>query len=258
MHTGHVADANENLRSSYALLATHGEAGAVRTFGSITAACVGVPVPVFNRVFVFGQPSRDDLEDAVDWMADREVPFRVTVPAPVVDPFEDLVSEGGPALPLVDSGVSEPGMVLAPLEELPVLDSDLEVETVTDDDGLGDFVVVASDAFDVPREVGEQLTPPTMLGDDRSQLFVGRTAGRPVACGLLVRTDDVAGVYTIGVAEGFRRRGFGATMTTAVLRAGRDRGCDAGVLQSSEMGYPVYERLGFETVVEYHHYALES
>ena len=40
-------------------------------------------------------------------------------------------------------------------------------------------------------------------------------------------------------------------MTREVLRAGREAGCQVGVLHSSEMGYPLYERMGFETVVTY-------
>ena len=39
---------------------------------------------------------------------------------------------------------------------------------------------------------------------------------------------------------------------SAVLRAGRDAGAEVGVLQSTEMTHSVYERMGFETIVEYH------
>ena len=28
-------------------------------------------------------------------------------------------------------------------------------------------------------------------------------------------------------------------------------GCEVAILQASPMGYPIYQRLGFETVVEY-------
>lgn len=64
----------------------------------------------------------------------------------------------------------------------------------------------------------------------------------------------MAGVYSVGVVEAFRRRGIGEAMTRAVLRAGREAGCRVAVLQSSEMGRPLYERMGFETVVTYHHF----
>ena len=78
--------------------------------------------------------------------------------------------------------------------------------------------------------------------------------GRDIREALRFANGAVAGVYTIGVVEEYRRQGLGEAMTGAVLRAGRDAGCQVGVLQSSEMGYPLYRSMGFETVVTYHHF----
>ncbi|MEE9533888.1 MAG: hypothetical protein V3W06_05680 [Acidimicrobiia bacterium] len=40
-------------------------------------------------------------------------------------------------------------------------------------------------------------------------------------------------------------------MTMRAVIDGRDRDCDVAFLQSTEMGYSVYERLGFETIFKY-------
>ena len=40
-------------------------------------------------------------------------------------------------------------------------------------------------------------------------------------------------------------------MTMRNVDDGASSGCDVAILQASHMGYPIYERLGFETVVEY-------
>ena len=40
-------------------------------------------------------------------------------------------------------------------------------------------------------------------------------------------------------------------MTTRIASDAATAGCDVAVLQASEMGRPIYERLGYRTVVEY-------
>jgi hypothetical protein len=40
-------------------------------------------------------------------------------------------------------------------------------------------------------------------------------------------------------------------MTVRVALDGRAAGCDVAALQASEMGRPIYERLGYRTVVRY-------
>jgi N-acetylglutamate synthase len=59
------------------------------------------------------------------------------------------------------------------------------------------------------------------------------------------------GVFNVATAEAFRRRGFGAAATRAVLREGLERGASVAILQSSPAGHGVYEALGFREVVRY-------
>lgn len=245
-----ATDANDNLRSTFVTLAEEFHPGEYRQFGPLTAASAGVPVPIFNRVFVFDAPPFDELSAAVDWMAEHEVPFWVTVTEPVVEGVENH-------LPDLDrdlvKATEQPGMAMASLDEIPPRDTVAEIAEVTDPDELDDFSRVAASVFDIPLDVEKRLDQAALAIDD-VRLFLGRVDGDPAACGLLAQSGDVAGVYTIGVVEEFRRREIGKAMSWEVLRAGRDAGCQVGVLQSSERAYSLYEKMGFETIVTYHQF----
>ncbi|WP_290815388.1 GNAT family N-acetyltransferase [Halovivax sp.] len=249
--TGELVTAgNRNLRRAFCTLAAETPAGESRRFGPLTAACAGVRAPLFNRVFVFDAPPTDELSAAVAWMAERDVPFWVTVAEPVVEDVAIHLAD----LDLVQT-VEQPGMAMASLDEIPSRDSVAEIAEVTDPDEREDFSTVTASAFGWPPDVVEPVDRAALAADD-VRPFLGSVDGHPAASGLLVRSGDVAGVYSIGVVEEFRRRGIGDAMSRTVLRAGREAGCRVGVLQSSEMGYPLYERMGFETVVTYHQFEL--
>ncbi|MBO0744161.1 MAG: GNAT family N-acetyltransferase [Candidatus Dormibacteraeota bacterium] len=55
----------------------------------------------------------------------------------------------------------------------------------------------------------------------------------------------VAGLYECGVVEGARRRGVGAALTGAALRAAQQMGCRLAVLNATPAGEQLYTRTGF-------------
>lgn len=247
-----LADMNENWAAWLQFTAEHAARGESGTFGTVRCSSVGVPIPLFNQAFVFDEPVADDLVSATNWLAERHVPFLVTAPDTVAGAVASMAESAG----LDPTATTTPGMAFAPLAELPTeVDGEVEIVPVTDPAQLTDFAVVASEAFDAPLEAAGTLAPSSSLADDRCSWFIGYVDGDLAACGQLLRTADVAGVYSIGVRERFRRRGLGAAITTAVLAAGRDVGCAVGVLQASPLGRPVYDRMGFETVTQYHSFS---
>jgi predicted GNAT family acetyltransferase len=72
--------------------------------------------------------------------------------------------------------------------------------------------------------------------------------GRPVSTAMTISTHRAAGVYWVGTAPNARQRGLGECCTQAVTNAAFERGAQVVALEASPMGFPIYERMGFDTV----------
>ena len=90
------------------------------------------------------------------------------------------------------------------------------------------------------------------LGDDPlSRRFVAFLDGEPVATSRLSMAGGVAGLYSMVTLPHARRRGIGLAMAHRALLAGREAGMRIAVLQATDMGFPIYVRLGFEELFTY-------
>lgn len=94
--------------------------------------------------------------------------------------------------------------------------------------------------------------------EDRSHKFLGRLDGQAVAIGGTARIGEVANVFGMGVLEEFRGRGIGSAICSTSLQTAREQGCSLATLESTPMAVSMYENVGFETVVEYHVFNVDS
>lgn len=241
-----------NWQTTFREFATHSPAGGSELFDRVVATFAGTPVPFYNQVFVLepvGDP--EALEAAITWADAWDLPYVVTLSASL-DGERRLAAAHGIDR---DAGTT-PGMALAPLGAVRTAEpADPGFEVVPA--GVEDRAAIAgvtAEAFGLAAEVAERLVPPAMFDDARARWFVGRVGEQVVGCALAVRDEDgVVGVYNVAVAPAHRRRGYGTALTAAALDVGAADGCHTGVLQSSEIAFSIYERMGFEPVVDYVH-----
>ena len=86
------------------------------------------------------------------------------------------------------------------------------------------------------------------------QRYLGLLDGVPVATSALTLDADVAGIYAVATVPAARGRGIGRAMTVIPLLEARQLGYRVGVLQSSDMGYPIYRKIGFQEIYRYRLY----
>lgn len=247
-------EVRRNLRTTFERLADHSPEGDTAYYGDVAAVSAGVPTPTFNRVFVFESFDPAELEAAIDWFGDRGEPFWITATIPRRDAVQAALSD----VEFDQSETPQPGMARPLSVDVAVPDTPADIQALTEPPELDAWVSVAESVFDFSPETSRLISPPSVLGDNDLEYFVGHVDGDPAACGILYLNASVAGVYVIGVDEAFRRQGIGEAMTWSLLQSGHERGAELGVLQSTEMGHPLYEQMGFETELGFWHFDLQE
>lgn len=238
--------------ASLAAFVSGAPSGHVERVDGAVLVATGLPLRLFNQVIAASDGADPrGIARAVAIARERGYRFAVNLRRGADDRLVPFVSELG--LVAHPDNPWMPGMALHPLPPAGarVPAPGHEIRRVADPSGLADHIRTGALGFEMPEEwlavvVNEDLADRTDVG-----VYVGYADGAPVTTGLAVRTGTTLGIYNIATVEGARRRGFGADMTARLVEDGRAAGCDVAILQASPMGRPVYERLGFRTVVEY-------
>jgi GNAT superfamily N-acetyltransferase len=242
-----VEAAEANYLDAWRLLAGNVSTGIVEDDDELLFAAGGGRVGYFNAAFI--KPPATPaacVGRAASFFRRRGLPFVVrfreddgAADAIAACEAEELSAAG-----------SSPVMV-ADIDSMAPLDGSIDVRS-NDAETFGDHIEMVAQGFGLPAKVFGSFFTPTLLDSGRIEVFTAYDdSGAPVPTAALIETPGVAGVYNVATPEGFRRRGLGEATTRAVVDAGRRRGCALATLQASEMGYPVYERMGFRTAVRW-------
>lgn len=242
---------HQNLVETFSLVAVEAPGAVVRREGGVALVATGLPFRLFNQVIVEDAGATETaLAEAVAVTRARGDRFVVNLRVGADDRFLEHVGRLG--LTPLSPGPWMPGMALHPLPDRAVAPmAGHEIRQVADAAGVEDHIQTASQGFEMPEAILRSVVGPGIAARPGVAFYVGYTDGRPVSSGLGVRTGRTIGIYNISTIPSFRQRGYGAAMTARIAADGSAAGCDVAILQASEMGRPIYERLGYRTVVEY-------
>lgn len=204
----------------------------------------GEPHPLGNLVIIGPGASTAEAKDAFEPLCSAGVPAAAIFHEDIPPEMRDCLAEAG-----FEAHGNMPGM---------------SVETARLTDTLlpegyrfARVGVEVSDAwtdalargYNLPLGLAEIFSP-VALGaesaeDAAIQWFAIYKGDEIVAVANLMLHSDLAGIYCVATLEEERGKGLGAHITAEPLRIAQKLGYSTGILQSSEMGFPVYERLGF-------------
>jgi len=238
--------ADENVAVAFGLVRDHygdPRAGGAR-FGRVEAIATGVESAFFNMALVLDPAANPaDVIAAADWVEGRGLPVSIHVRDDVGPDVEASLRERG----FHAEAWSTPVMVLEPIPTVPVPNLD-GVTLRAGGAELNDDLHAALESGDAFR----RMFGPALLSDPSVRIAIAYLRGEPVAAAVAIRSGVVAGIYVVWTQERARRRGIGRAVTWAAIEAGRRAwNVTIAILQSSEMGLPVYRSMGFEEVARY-------
>jgi GNAT superfamily N-acetyltransferase len=79
--------------------------------------------------------------------------------------------------------------------------------------------------------------------------FIARQDGAPCAISTLLCAREAAGIYHVTTLPAYRGKGLGRALTLAAMQAGKVRGYSQALLFATPDGFPLYQKLGFKTVL---------
>ncbi len=209
------------------------------------AADSGLPTRMFNRVTVL---RRLDPAAAPE-LAERIVRFFLDHP----DGGPYLVNDPWATLDLEPYGfrrwITLPFMVRAP-GGTPGSRSGLEIRAVRSKSEMDMFVRALVEGFGISELTNlpsSRIMDERVLADGAMRCWIAFADGQPVGTSVAYVSDGIVGVYLVSVLPSARRRGLGEALTWHATLADS---ASPSTLQASELGRPVYERMGYVTALE--------
>jgi ribosomal protein S18 acetylase RimI-like enzyme len=216
--------------------------GVVHEEDGLAVCLTGVPDDPFNPTLVRRLPSDPDaaLEAAAAHYPTPGVSFGIDLEASLHGDVRAAARRRG-----LRNVASRPGMALV-IDDLrrPAAPEGITIEAVTDASTLAKVAAADAVSFGGDAAVMRAFLPPVILGDRAQRVFAATADGAVVGTGESILADGVLGIFGIGTLPTYRRRGIGAALT-ATLIDDRAAEADLAVLQSSELGFGTYGRLGF-------------
>lgn len=244
-----------NYAHSISIFGSTGKVGDVLEARDFVLANNRAPIPEFNQA-VLKTPRYKlarTLDRVFEFYGQAKVPFRLHVMLDDQAITSELLARGFVRTLDLPCMVFEGERCESP--SVP----ELHVGTVRDEEGLAHFQRLAFESFGYPVEIAPIALTQDLIALPHATAFVGYVNGEPACCSMILQTGEVTGIYWVGTLASHRKLGLGAAITAHAVNAGLARGSKKVCLQASNMGFPVYQRIGFShprTYLRFDHAAL--
>lgn len=209
-------------------------------------SCTGISVPLFNLAFPKTERPIGDTECDALLQEFRSVLTPLRIPG-LLMARTDLLETA-----TLDRALFRmPGMVGAELLPAQRLLPQEEIQEVCGEAMAAEIARLNAAAHELTEQEADQLSRKELWGGP-SHGFLIYQDGQAVAGGAVTYVEGVSYIGWMATKEGYRGRGYAEAILRYMDTFMRERyGVKESVLHATQMGLPLYERLGYRTVDEF-------
>ncbi|GAB4551542.1 MAG: hypothetical protein OHK0023_18600 [Anaerolineae bacterium] len=204
----------------------------------------GIPLAVFNGVLMNNGATLNlaRLNELIEPFRHSSMPYAVQIISERRTPtLEGILTRARFAEMLCD-----PLMMCEGDLALPDLNPEVRVDFVQRDEDRAWYTRSVMEGFDMAGTVAGEFLE-TILAMPEAHHVIAWYRDELAGAGSLLLTGGVAGIYNVTTLPFARRRGVAVAIMDALHRRALDAGYTATTLASSQMGIPLYKRLGYRS-----------
>lgn len=199
-----------------------------------------------NRVCHNSTPTDSEVQECKTFF--KDIPFSWVMDSKDIESIKIIERNG------VQYKDTFPAMLLDLDRICPVNYNEIRVENIClDSKAIECWLTIVSQAFKLPMNellnfinlFKTKVTPNVLW------LYLGYYKEKAVAASMMIRHQDIVSIHWVGTMPEFRKKGLGFAITHKGLLDAKARGIKQAILLSSNLGKPVYERLGFKEYALY-------
>jgi ribosomal protein S18 acetylase RimI-like enzyme len=128
----------------------------------------------------------------------------------------------------------------------------LTIRPVNDQATRAAFAHITSVAFEIPQTICRDIYDQERAWNGDFQGYLGYAGDAAITATAVVIAGGVVGLYSVGTLPQYRRRGYAEAIMRETLRAAQERtGIEASVLQATDSGISLYQRMGFRKLTKF-------
>ncbi len=125
-----------------------------------------------------------------------------------------------------------------------------KIITISNASDLNSWKHILNEALLSSSKIKENIFE-NLYNQDNFELYLVLENDIPVATGLAYFSNNICGIYMIATLDEHRRKGFGSAVTKHCINTAHQKGITNIVLQASDKGVSIYEKMGFEKYCEF-------